>query len=68
MRGPGVTPCTVKAAMMMAAETLPGSPSANSGIRLAGTTALSAVSAAATPLISPSPNLSCGLAQRLASA
>ena len=41
-----------------AATTFPGTPIANSGIRLAPATALFAASVAATPSISPSPNLS----------
>ena len=38
--------------------TLPGMPSAKSGTRLDGTTALSALSAAAMPSIMPVPNFS----------
>ena len=56
--GPGVSPCRTSAEIKMAAITLPGMPSANSGTKLAGTTALSALSAAATPSIMPVPNFS----------
>ena len=56
--GPGVMPWIMKAPMMSAAAIPPGMPSANNGMSPAGTTALSAASAAATPSSAPWPKRS----------
>ena len=52
----------IKAPIKIAAITLPGIPKANKGTKLDGTTALSALSAAAIPSIAPFPNLEGSLA------
>ena len=56
----------MNAPINIAAITLPGIPRANSGTKLDGTTALSALSAAAIPSIAPLPNLEGSLAAFLA--